>query len=290
MFNDFCSQDLMTCRSGFLVMDSPQLTLSTTGHGRDIAIDVKDLPHRRVEIKGNAKTLSGSDGAAAVPESFGWFSCEPEELVIEMVGRVAVITFNGVVRPTSMWWSSTPGLEELTKAVLSLSVDVGVDRTVVRGTSPGGLTYRLEDFVAAVKQHSSVKPIDFFGSDIVLSAAYWMAAAFDSVWVDSTTSVGGLGVFTLLFDTKKHWEEMGVFTVLVNDNSLGLKGHDHDFEVSEALVADTRNQVLTISSLFRERVSAGRGLSLDETDKLFTGEHWVGAEALEIGLVDGVQP
>jgi ClpP class serine protease len=217
-----------------------------------------------------------------------WDDGEEATPNVEYTDGIAIVRINGAIRPESVWWSRTPGLVELEDTVGELAYSDKSDRTVLHITSPGGLMDRLEDFSGVIREHSRVKPIDCFCSDLMGSAAMWIGAQCDSVYCDPLALVGGLGVFTILTDTSKLWEEIGVFSILVRDNDDGVKGLGALEEVTEEYVKDAKRIVLSGSEMFRAAMMRGRGWNEAKTNAMFDGRVWLGTEALGNGLVDGV--
>lgn len=213
---------------------------------------------------------------------------EPTPVEKHNEAGISFMRFSGVVRPESRWWSNSPGLEQLTQAILENTDDGSVRKTVLRITSGGGSVSRIEDFTRAVEEHKKEKPIVAHVTDFGYSMAYWMVANFSEIVCDPVCGIGGLGIYKVLLDTSAMWEEMGIAHILVNDNKDGIKGHDRMPENSKELVANVQEEVLYVSSLFRQAVQSGRGFDESTVDDLFTGEAWIGEQARDIGLVDNV--
>lgn len=274
MINDLHRNDLKNVASHLVLRSSN--TLDTIVMARDAV--------------GNRRGEMYLDGPMAQNKTFFSSFFDPVEPDTVVSNGIAIIRVNGMIRPETPWWASTSGVEDLITEVIRLKDDVNTSRTVIRITSCGGFPERLEDWRAAVAEHSKEKPIDAFITDVGLSGGFWLAAPCDTIWCDPIAQVGALGVFSILCDRSKLWDEIGILCTLVNDNPEGVKGHSSVPEVSKRLIEETLRSLMETSALFRAAVKEGRDFSDDQIKNLFTGQTWTGEAALDLGLVDGVKP
>ncbi len=217
-----------------------------------------------------------------------------EEIPFEEERGVIVFEVNGMIRPETRWWSQTSGVEALVEQIL-LAAEGNSSRAVLKLNSHGGFPERLKDFSAAVDVYTSSRlpqkrPFDAFIEDFGQSAGYWMAVFCDNIHCNPLANVGGLGVYTILEDTTKMMEEIGITLTVVSDNDNGAKGKLAAGIVDESVVGVVEKGILSASELFRQDVVGGRKLSRSVVDKLFTGQSWLADEAQELGLVNGVLP
>jgi signal peptide peptidase SppA len=125
-----------------------------------------------------------------------------------------------------------------------------------------------------------------FCEDVAASGGYWLACAADEIYVDGSSVVGSIGVISASFGfsglLEKHGVERRVHTA-GEDKSMLDPFRPERAEDVERL----KDLQRVIHGNFIDHVKARRGSRLAERD-LFTGEIWVGAKAVEVGLVDGL--
>jgi signal peptide peptidase SppA len=154
--------------------------------------------------------------------------------------------------------------------------------------SPGGSPAQSSLIAARIRRLAGEKklPVLAFCEDVAASGGYWLATAADEIWVDPNSIVGSIGVISASFGFHdllvRHGVERRVYTA-GEDKSLLDPFRPERPEDVERL---KRLQAI-IHRNFIAQVEARRAGKLNGED-LFTGEIWVGAGAVETGLVDGV--
>jgi serine protease SohB len=154
--------------------------------------------------------------------------------------------------------------------------------------SPGGSPVQTALIAARVRRLSEEKniPVHAFVEDVAASGGYWLATAADQIWVDESSVVGSIGVISSSFGFQdliaRHGVERRVHT------AGGSKSFLDPFkpEKPEDVVRLKALQE-PIHAAFIAQVKSRRGARLAEGD-LFTGEVWVGKQAVDLGLVDGI--
>ncbi len=157
--------------------------------------------------------------------------------------------------------------------------------------SPGGspvqshLIYRRIRALAAEKK----KPVLVFVEDVAASGGYMIACAGDEIIADPSSLVGSIGVISASFGFDRLIERIGVerrvHTAGENKAMLDpFRPEDpKDLERLKGIQAE-------VHRMFVDLVRGSRGGRLKEAEHpdLFTGAVWVGAEAVERGLVDAL--
>ena len=132
------------------------------------------------------------------------------------------------------------------------------------------------------------KPVLAFVEDVAASGGYWIAAAADEIYADRVSIIGSIGVVTAGFGFTGLIDKLGVERRV---HTAGEKKvildpfrpeREEDVGKLDAVLAD-------MHTVFKDQIRARRGdrLTADEAD-LFTGEFWLGARALDLGLIDGI--
>jgi len=118
------------------------------------------------------------------------------------------------------------------------------------------------------------------------SGGYWLACAADQIWVDASSLVGSIGVIFASFGfpelMARHGVERRVVTAGRSKSFADpfLPQKPEDVERMRALQTP-------IHDAFIAHVRQSRGARLKDAD-LFNADVWTGAQAVDLGLADGV--
>lgn len=155
--------------------------------------------------------------------------------------------------------------------------------------SPGGSPVQSSLIAARIRRLADEKdvPVYAFVEDVAASGGYWLACAADEIWVDESSVVGSIGVISSGFGFQdfiaRHGVERRVHTAGTSKSLLDPFKPEKPEDV--ARLKELQEQ---IHASFIAHVSARRGARLAEGKTLFTGDVWVGAQAIDVGLADGV--
>ncbi|QRM32060.1 S49 family peptidase [Microvirga sp. VF16] len=156
--------------------------------------------------------------------------------------------------------------------------------------SPGGSAAQSHLIFKRIRAFAEEKklPVIAFVEDAAASGGYMIACAADEIYADPASIVGSIGVVSASFGFHELIERIGVerrvhtagkskamldpFRPENPDDVVRLKGLQRQIhQVFENLVRDRRGEKLN-----------------DSYDDLFSGAFWVGAEAVDLGLIDGL--
>ena len=154
---------------------------------------------------------------------------------------------------------------------------------------PGGSAAQSSLIGARIRRLAEEKqvPVYAFCQDVAASGGYWLACAADEIYADRTSVVGSIGVIAAGFGFHEAIGKLGIERrVHTAGESKSMwdpfKPEDEkDVERLKALQG-------TIHDVFIDWVKERRGKRLSDDPKLFTGEVWVGEDAVEPGLIDGI--
>lgn len=167
-------------------------------------------------------------------------------------------------------------------------LDREVKAIVIRISSGGGSAMASENIWRELTVARQDKPVVVSFGDVAASGGYYLSCNADSIFAQPNTITGSIGVFVLLPNMQKFFQ-----------NKLGMTfdgvktSPDADaFSVSKPLTPAQRqylqNDVDTIYHSFKQRVADGRKLTLEYVDSIGQGRIWSGTRALELGLVDRI--
>jgi len=165
--------------------------------------------------------------------------------------------------------------------------DEGAKGIVLLINSPGGSPVQagiISDEIKRLKAKHK-KPIYAVVEETCASAAYYIAAATDKIFVDKASIVGSIGVLMDGFGFTGLMEKLGVERRLMTagENKGFLDPFSPQTEKQRAFAQQMLDQV---HKQFIDVVKAGRGSRLKESPELFSGLFWTGQQAIDMGLAD----
>lgn len=155
--------------------------------------------------------------------------------------------------------------------------------------SPGGSPAQSEiihkEIVSLKEKHD--KKLYVVAEDALASGAYLVATAADAIYVQGSTIVGSIGVVHESYGVGPLMGKVGVdyrqYTAGKNKRRITPfeEPTKEDVEHLQGVLDD-------VHSLFIDYVVQGRGEKLTDDPNLFSGDVWLGQEAVDLGLADGV--
>jgi len=219
-------------------------------------------------------------------EVFGeLFGVKPEEKIEEP--SIAVLHLDGQIvdgeaaSPGSM--VSGPIVQEIKK----LAADVNIKGVVVRINSPGGSATASEAIRQALMELSAKKPLVYSMGNLAASGGYWITCLGRPIYAETTTITGSIGVFAMKLSFGGLMQRVGIrVTPITLDESAGAMDISRgwtprEIERFESLIGEVYDRFLNI-------VSESREMPVDAVAKVAGGRVWSGAQAMELGLIDGI--
>ena len=170
--------------------------------------------------------------------------------------------------------------EAITKATQSKS-----ERIILNVSSGGGMTDGIDVAIEAIRAAKSIKPVHAYTDGLVASAAYWLASQADNVFATRLTEVGGIGVYSVMYDSSKAMKDRGIEAVVARSGSVKGAGIYGD-AITEEMRAVEQETVNAIADKFFNDVAAGR-IEIDK-DATTSGRTWLAETAKELNLIDGI--
>lgn len=203
--------------------------------------------------------------------------------------RVAVVRLDGHIGPGPGGRGGLTGDSVEQVLVRAFAVE-RLKAVVIAINSPGGSPTQSEYIAERIRQLSAETGVRVlaFCEDLAASGGYWIACAADEIFAARTSMVGSIGVVSSGFGFSTLIERVGVERRLYasNDNKVRLDNFTparaEDIEWIERLQEQ-------LHRTFIDWVRQRRGAKLRGSDaELFNGDVWVGKNAVELGLVDGL--
>ena len=173
------------------------------------------------------------------------------------------------------------------KDLEDLMNDDNVKAVVIRVNSGGGDAYASEQIWHQVSMLKAKKPVVVSMGDYAASGAYYLSAPASWIVAQPNTLTGSIGIFAIFPDLSGLvTQKLGVKfdEVKTNRNSTfgNLMARPFNAEETAMLQAYVNRGY----ALFRKRVADGRRLPVESVEKIAQGRVWIGADALNIKLVD----
>lgn len=200
---------------------------------------------------------------------------------------ISLVRMNGVIASGGRGATlNDAGLAPLLEKAFRKSKPLAVALVI---NSPGGSPVQSSLIGARIRRLADETeiPVFAFVEDVAASGGYWLAASADEIFVDPSSITGSIGVISASFGFHELMERYGVerrvYTAGKDKSMLDpfRPERPEDVERIKALQ-------LQIHQNFIDYVKARRGDKLPEGQDLFTGEIWVGPQAIDVGLVDAV--
>jgi protease-4 len=181
----------------------------------------------------------------------------------------------------------TIGSDRISKAIRKARKDSSIKAIVFRVNSGGGSALASEVIWREVKLAQEVKPVIASLGDVAASGGYYIVAPAQKIIASPNTITGSIGVFGLLFNGKELLNnKLGIHVDVAKTNKFSDMG-----TFSRKLTAQEREviqaSVEDIYKTFTKHVAEGRNMTVEEVDEIGQGRVWSGANAIDIGLIDG---
>jgi protease IV len=196
--------------------------------------------------------------------------------------HTAVISIQGEIAA-----GSDASAEFVVSAMRTAFEDEGAKAVVLLINSPGGSPVQAGIINDEIKRLRGIynKPVYAVVEETCASAAYYIAAGADEIFVDKASIVGSIGVLMDGFGFTGLMDKLGVERRLLTagENKGFLDPFSPQTEKQRAFAQTMLNQ---IHQQFIAVVKEGRGDRLKETPEMFSGLFWTGQQAIEMGLAD----
>ena len=201
---------------------------------------------------------------------------------------VAVVRLTGTIASGGRFGSENlndSGTASVLERAFSKGKPVAVALVI---NSPGGSPVQSSMIAARIRRLAADKqvPVYAFVEDVAASGGYWLASAADEIFVDPSSIVGSIGVISASFGftglMEKHGIERRVYTAGEDKSMLDPFRPERAADIKRLKALQKQ-----IHDSFIAQIKTRRGDRLT-SDKLFTGDIWVGEKAIEVGLADGI--
>ena len=236
-------------------------------------------PHANVPVTGLLDDLLNFNMDKVPPTSF-------------MNGDIGVLPVEGVIMPKTTFWTRFMGaatLDVMTRDFTALVNDDSVKAIVLDIDSPGGVAFGVEQFANIVYEAREVKPIYSITSTMMASAAMWIGAAAEEVFITGeVVMTGSIGTVISHIDISELEKMLGVKTTEISAGKF--KRIASNFKpLSEEGRAELQSQVNHVNDAFVSAIAKFRGVEVEiVVSDMADGKTLIGSKGIEAGLIDGI--
>ena len=215
-----------------------------------------------------------------------------QEVQYQVMNGVAVIPVKGILTKGLSFFSFLFG--GISMKQIGITFQQALDDSEVKSIlldidSPGGTVDGTEELAQAIFEARGQKPIIAYSDGIIASGAYWIASAADEIYISGDTiMVGSIGVVATHVDQSKADEMMGdKYTEITAGRYKRIdSGH---LPLTAEGAAYIQGQVDYFYSVFVDTIARNRGVDQEAALAMADGKIFIGKQAMEAGLVDGVE-
>lgn len=166
-----------------------------------------------------------------------------------------------------------------------------LEAVAVSVNSPGGSPVQSALIAGRIKALAGQNelPVFTFAEDVAASGGYWLLSAGDEAFAHPSSIVGSIGVITGSFGAVDTLKKLGLERRILTAGDNKMRS-DPFSPLKPEDVAFTRRLLSQLHAQFKDAMLTNRQGKLDEARlaEVFSGDVWLGDEAVRLGLVDGV--
>jgi signal peptide peptidase SppA len=208
-----------------------------------------------------------------------------------VVDNVAVIPVHDVIAKRMTFFMEICGgtsSQILMRDFAAAQNDPSVIGIILYFDTPGGTVDGTMEASEFIQGYQGQKPVVGFTDGMIASAGVWIAAPCDSIYISSNTNpIGSIGVVAAHVDVSKRMEMFGqrVTEITAGDYKRVASAYSPLSDEGRAYIQAQLDHIYTA---FTDAVGSNRGLSVDDHKQWADGHIFLGSQAIEAGLVDGV--
>lgn len=169
--------------------------------------------------------------------------------------------------------------------ILSYRDDDNIKAVVLFINSPGGGVAASQTLYHAVLKVREVKPVVVSMGSVGASGGYYVACAADTIFAESGTITGSIGVIASYLRTEELYEKIGLEMTVIKSGRYKDVGSPYR-KMTEDEKAYLQEILDSAYDQFVRAVSDGRAMPLAEVLGLAEGRIYTGEQALDAGLID----
>lgn len=201
--------------------------------------------------------------------------------------KIAVIYANGEI-VGGKGDEDQMGSDKIAAAIRKARTDTTIKAIVLRVNSPGGSALASDVIWRETILAKKAKPFVVSMGDYAASGGYYISCAADKIVAEPTTITGSIGVFGLMFNAQKLFNnKLGITFDSVRTGKYANIGSTF-YPITDEERAIIQESVEKIYDTFITHVSEGRKMEKAAVDSIGQGRVWTGTDAKTLGLVDEI--
>lgn len=154
--------------------------------------------------------------------------------------------------------------------------------------SGGGAVEGADETSLFIRKAAAIKPVVTLAAGNMASAALWLGSAGLRRFASATSVVGSAGVMTVFMDRTEQLAKDGIKPKVFRSGKFKALGTGLE-PLSSAAEQQIQDMVDGMNDVFEARLAANYGVSQKTVhDKMGQGREFLGAKAIEVGLIDGL--
>jgi protease-4 len=194
--------------------------------------------------------------------------------------RIAILPIRGVI-------GGAVRTDDLLRTLDAARRNPRIRAVLLEIDSPGGGATASEALHVAVKRVAAVKPVVAWIRGTGASGAYFLACGATRILSFPSAIVGSIGVISIRPIAVEALQRLGTRIAVTKTGKYKDLGAPWR-EVTDEDAAKERELVDAIFRRFVSTVRAARGLDDAAAARVTTGEVWLGVQAVDLKLVDGL--
>ena len=201
--------------------------------------------------------------------------------------KIAIIYADGEINYTASRnpTASTITPDRFISALEKASEDNSIKGIVIRVNSPGGSALASDIIYNSIKNIE--KPVYISIGSVAASGGYYISTAAKKIFADKNSITGSIGVVSLIPNFKALSDKVGI-----NMNEINLGKFADLYSLTSPMTDERKEKIYSanfkVYHEFLNRVASGRGMTIEDVEKIAQGKIWLGKEALDNGLIDSL--
>ncbi|MDM4014967.1 S49 family peptidase [Roseiconus lacunae] len=207
---------------------------------------------------------------------------------MEINDGVAVISVEGTLMKHAMSMGMATSTVLIRKAIRQATDDPNVVAILLAMESPGGTAAGTMEVAQEIQRARKTKPVYGHATDLMASACYWIGSQCEKLFANEMALVGSIGTYHIVTDLSGRFAAEGIKVHVIRAGEFkgaGARGT----EVTPSQVAHFSEVISRMNDHFVEGVATGRNVTVDVARAWADGRTYIAADAMAMGLIDGVQ-
>lgn len=212
-------------------------------------------------------------------------STRPSSLTVH--SGVPIIEVDGVISKKMNLFADISGGTSIEQLSAQFDEAMAMDANAIGFNihSPGGSIDGIDEFAQKVfdARMSGNKTIFAIADNMCASAAAWIGLQADEFYVTSGGSVGSIGVMARYTSDERMLKNVGIDTTIIRSGDLKAPGAG---PLTPEQTNSVTQQVQVYANMFYKGVTRARPqVNIDNVKR---GQMFIGQEAVDVGLADGI--